>query len=440
MRRTQSIALVNPRSLHAWECLGLGYLASYSYLFGFAPEQYRFFSGEFDTDDVIVAGCCDVDVVGFSVTTFQVPHALRLIERIRQVNPAVCVVWGGYGVNGLDANTLVQEFGHAVDHFIQGPGEEAWVDFLTAPQAERVVRRGLIADLNRVPYPDRRLIRIDRNLDKLARRGEGRKTSMELQRGGCPFACVFCAAQSYTQVHGRTRTAENMVGEMVELRDQWGMDRESIVLLSDAEVFLTAQMLDVARLKIEAGVEFGFGMNVVASDVARPKARRVLEELCRAGLREVWMGVEAGPSLMELTRKPITPDQVREAMRVTRELGLVRKAYFILGFTPLETRETVLERADFIDEIDPDVVGFSLYIPVPGSAGYDHAAHRSIDYENSCEYYNKYVSSDALSNEELRGLQEQLVQRYATKATYRQQANETNSMVSLKEKAGRSGY
>ena len=40
--------LVSPRSLHAWESLGLGYLASYSYKFGFRREHYRFFSGEFE--------------------------------------------------------------------------------------------------------------------------------------------------------------------------------------------------------------------------------------------------------------------------------------------------------------------------------------------------------------------------------------------------------
>src|SRR5262249_45296524 len=122
--RQQKIALINPSSLHAWECLGLGYLASYSYKFGFAPENYRFYCGEFDSDDAIVAGCQDLDVIAFSLTSFQVAHALRLIERIKPLNPRAKIVWGGYAVSGLSEAQLLEEYGGLVDHFVQGPGEE----------------------------------------------------------------------------------------------------------------------------------------------------------------------------------------------------------------------------------------------------------------------------------------------------------------------------
>lgn len=437
---TGPIALVSPESLHAWECLGLGYLASYSYKFGYRPEQYRFFSGEFDDQPTIIEGCSDAEVVAFSVTTFQIAKAAELSERVRALNGEVTIIWGGYGVSGLTDQQLLQQYGKIADFFVKGPGEEAWVQILTEADPPRVIRRGLIADLNEIPFPDRDLIRIDRNFEKLAGRGEGKKTSMELQRGGCPFECIFCAAPSYTKLHGKTRTPENMVDEMVELRDHWGMDAHSMVLLCDAEIFLTSSMREMAKLKRDRGVEFSFGMNVVASDAAKPSHWKTLEEMAAAGLAEVWMGVEAGPSLMDLTKKPITPDQVRTAFKVTRDLGIVRKAYFILGFTPLETRETILERIDFIEEIDPDVVGFSLYIPVPGSSGYDHELHGQIDYSKSCEYFNTHTRSDTLSNEELQYWQRYLVDYFGDRITYRQQNNETNTMIRLKEAAGRSGY
>ena len=56
------------------------------------------------------------------------------------------------------------------------------------------------------------------------------------------------------------------------------------------------------------------------------------------------------------------------AFRITKELGLIRKGYFILGFTPNETEDTIKERISFIEEIDPDEVGFTIYIPVPGTS------------------------------------------------------------------------
>jgi len=440
INQNKTIALISPRSIHAWECLGLGYLASYSYQFGFRPEQYRFFAAEFDTDEVIIAGCEDADVIAFSLTSFQLTHALGLLRAIRKINRHAKIVWGGYAVSGLTAAQLLELYGDHADYFVQGPGEESWVEILTSPNPPQVLRKPLIADLNQVPFPDRELIRIDRNFEKLRARGGGRKTSMEMQRGGCPFHCIFCAAGSFTRTHGRTRTAENIVGEMQVLHDRYGMDRDSMTLMCDAEIFLTPEMSRVAELKIQHGIEFQFGMNVVASTILHPAARRTLEDLQRAGLTEVWMGVESDPSLMGATGKPITPAQVREAFHCTKEMGLTRKAYFILGFTPEETEETIRNRIPFIEEIDPDVVGFTIYVPVPGSPGYDHALHRDIDYENSCEYFNTYTRTKTLSNQDLQYWQNYLVEYFRDRITYRQQNNETNSAILLKERAGRSGY
>ncbi len=434
------IVLVSPRSQHAWECLGLGYLASYSYKFGIRPEQYSFFSAEFDSDDEIIASCEDADVVGFSLTSFQVGHALSLVREIENINPRARIVWGGYAVSGLTEPQLLEMYGGHVDYFVQGPGEESWVEILSNPIAQRVIRKPLMAHLNEIPFPDRDLIRIDRNFEKLRKLGEGHKTSMEMQRGGCPFGCIFCAAGSLTRMHGRSRTAENIVDEMRVLRDKYGMDRESMVLMCDAEIFVTPEMQKMAELKIRRGIEFKFGMNVVASTILKPSARRALEKMVEAGCTEVWMGVESDPSLMHLTGKPITPEQVKEAFRITKEMGLIRRAYFILGFTPEETEQTILNRIPFIEELDPDVVGFTIYIPVPGSPGYNHDLHKHIDYDNSCEYLNTYTRTKALSNDDLQYWQKYLVQYFQDRITYRQLNNKTNSMTIIKERAGRSGH
>jgi radical SAM superfamily enzyme YgiQ (UPF0313 family) len=264
---------------------------------------------------------------------------------------------------------------------------------------------------------------------------------MEMQRGGCPFGCIFCAARSFTREHGRSRTAENIVDEMQILRDKYGMDADSMVLTCDAEIFLTEEMYKMAELKIKRGIEFKFGMNVVASTLLSKQSQRVLKKMMEAGLTEVWMGVESDPTLMHLTGKPITPAKVREAFRVTREMGLIRKAYFILGFTPEETEQTILNRISFIEEFDPDVVGFTIYIPVPGSPGYNHELHKGIDYEHSCEYFNTYTKTKTLSNKDLQYWQNYLVNYFKERITYRQQQNNnTNSMTLLKKRAGRSGH
>jgi len=421
------IVLVTPKSDHSWESLGLGYIAAYSYLFGFQPNQYSFFHGQFDSDETIVAGCEHADIIAFSLTTFQVSSALVLIHKIRKINRIARIVWGGYAVNGLTEKQLLDMYGSSVNYFIQGPGEESWVAFLQNSNPPRIMRKQLMNYLDSVPFPDRDLIRVDRHFEKLATIGEGRKTSMEMQRGGCPFNCVFCAARSYSRKRGLSRSAQNIVSEMEMLRDRYGMDQNSMVLMCDAEVFLTQEMAIMAQLKIERGITFGYGMNVVASTILDTESRNVLEKMVQSGCREIWMGVECGPSLLHLTGKPNTANQLREAFRITNEMGLARKAYFILGFTPEETEETIKERIAFIEELDPDEVGFSLYIPVPGSLGYRHEEHRHIDYSVSCEYHNSFTHTDTLSNEDLKYWQKYLVEYFNDKIGYRQKHTDSKS-------------
>lgn len=87
---------IRPKSIHQWEALGVAYLASYSYKYGgYSREDYSFFDGYFDTDEIIVNGCREAEIIGFTLTSFSVDMALRLMEKIRIVNQAAKIVWGG---------------------------------------------------------------------------------------------------------------------------------------------------------------------------------------------------------------------------------------------------------------------------------------------------------------------------------------------------------
>lgn len=428
---------IRPKSIHQWEALGVGYLAAYSYKYGgYSREDYAFYDGHFDSDEEIVDGCKTAKIIGFSLTSFSVDAALGLIEAIKKVNGTAKIVWGGYAVNGFSEAKLLERWGDQVDYFLQGPGEESWLEVISGKADRRVIRKQIMPNLDNIPFPDRELIRIDRHFEKLKNMGEIRKTSMELQRSVCPFDCIFCAGSSFAKPNRRTRTAKNMIGEMIELRDKWAMDKNSMVLTCDAEVFLTPDMYEMAELKIRNEIEFKYGMNVVASMILKPEERRILERMQESGLTEVWMGVESGPTLMKETGKPITPEKVKEAFKITKEMGLIRKGYFILGFTPNETEETIKERISFIEEIDPDEVGFTIYIPVPGSRDYNDEVHSGINYAASDEYQNTFTRTNTLTNEELHYWQDYLVKYFSDKAAWRQNPDKNKTLLN----PGRSGY
>src|SRR5882724_5616469 len=89
------ISLVHGKYFNSWEALGLGYIGGY--LRNHVPHaEINFFQGCFDSDDEIVQGCADSDIVAFSCTTPTVPHSRNLCRRIKALNPKVWTVAGGY--------------------------------------------------------------------------------------------------------------------------------------------------------------------------------------------------------------------------------------------------------------------------------------------------------------------------------------------------------
>ena len=53
---------------------------------GYSREDYAFFDGHFDTEEVIVNGCTAAEIIGFSLTSFSVDAALELMDKIRVIN------------------------------------------------------------------------------------------------------------------------------------------------------------------------------------------------------------------------------------------------------------------------------------------------------------------------------------------------------------------
>jgi len=75
------IVFIQPKSFHTWETLNIGYLAPYLRLHGY--NNLPFFSGFFNSDEEIIKGCKDANIVGFSCTSPQMKHALHLAKAIK---------------------------------------------------------------------------------------------------------------------------------------------------------------------------------------------------------------------------------------------------------------------------------------------------------------------------------------------------------------------
>ena len=152
------IAFVQPRSFHTWEAINIGYLASYLREKGY--QDLAFFSGFFDSDDTIIQGCRNADIIGFSCTSPQMAHALKLAARIKRQDNYI--VFGGAHPSALSETTIANEY---VDAVVVGEGEQAFLD-IVEDNRNSTVRRPYLEDLDSLPFPDRRLIKQERNISK----------------------------------------------------------------------------------------------------------------------------------------------------------------------------------------------------------------------------------------------------------------------------------
>ena len=399
------IALVQPVSFHTWEALSVGYLAAYLKKYGF--NNIEFYSGFFDSDEEIISGCKNADIIGFSCTSPQIKHGFELAKKIK--NQRNYIVFGGCHPSALPNDTLQQEF---IDAVVVGEGEEAFLDIVRGNR-ERIVQKPYIQNLDDIPFPDRQVIRQERNL-QLSMKNYGKRIGGIFCNRGCPFSCVFCASHSVWSRNCRFRSPENIFEEFEQIVKDWKLD---FVTFADDELGINKeQLIHFCELKIKKGVKTPWGCNVVASTLTD----NLLSVMKKANCTELWIGVESGsPKILKDIGKPNTIKKIKVVFKKTKDMGFIRRAYMLLGM-PDESFEDIKMSEELIDEIEPDIVGFTILAPYPGTKFYDPQIHKDIDWSIVDEYQNMLTNTKFLSNEDLRKEQGRLVEKYKKIITVRQ--------------------
>jgi len=101
--------------------------------------------------------------------------------------------------------------------------------------------------------------------------------------------------------------------------------------------------------------------------------------LRNSGCVEVAFGVESGSQrVLDHIRKGVTIEQAEQAIAWTKEVGMISKAYFIVGL-PGESLQSVQDTIDFIERVQPDRCTLSTFQPYPGSPIYDHPEEFEIE-------------------------------------------------------------
>lgn len=395
---------------HTWEALGIGYLIAYAKE-NVPDAEFSFYSGFYDSDDDIVKAGKDVDFACFSCTSPQFAHGVKLARKIKENNPYVRTIFGGVHVSCVPYEIVKNE---CIDVVVQGEGEKALVHILKSEHVgwKRIIKCECVESLDELPFPDRDAIKVERNITQ-AYKDNGRRITSILSSRGCPYDCKFCASKSLWGRGARMRTAYNVLSEMCEVVDQYKLDM--IKFADDTFTISKSRVLEFCeKKKMVCDVPFGANAHVGSIN------EKIIKALAEANCEELWFGVESGSDRIRAEMgKSATKRQIVDAFHLCKKYGILTRAYFMLGW-PSETREDIKKTEKLCDELDPDVVGFTILAPYPGSELYDEEKMGNVDWSKVDEYGNDLMRTAELTNEELKEEQRRLVEKHEEKICYRQ--------------------
>lgn len=317
------------------------------------------------------------DLIGVTVFSYCYGYAYDLIKAIRG-KFHIPLVLGGPHISVEGAKALLEtdaEFG------VKNEGEYTLMELLRElgqphPQFSRIQGlfwregarivenpdRPFISDLDSLPFPDYEVFGIerypcfrDKNLPLITSRG-------------CPFACNYCSVRLSMGQRFRMRSQENVFAEIEYFyRQGWN----NFDFNDDCFTLDRQRAEGICDLIIQNNLKISFQLyNGIRVDTVDPE---LLRKLKQAGCYFISYGCEAGNErVLKIIKKGITLEQVRLAVKWTKEAGIRNAVNFIIGHTG-ETYADAFATLKFAKSLPTDFVNFYNLLPYPGTESYQWA-------------------------------------------------------------------
>ena len=332
------------------------------------------------------------EIVGFSITNWDVLEAVRLAGKIKSVIPDVCVIFGGPQASLCPTETLQYP---EVDILVLGEGETSIVELVEALEKRHTLsevkgiayrdtnlnpvsteKRPLIEDLSRLPLPAYELF------DPPAYRATGELRLGIMSTRGCPYQCTFCTGRKVMGRLIRNRPPAEVMAELVYwykkygvthfcfLEDNWlGQHKNALELLDQ---------LEEAQLPITYSLEVGVRGDALTEEIC--------ERLKKTGCTIVAIGIESvNPEVLRLAKKGETLEDITRGIRAAKAVGLFVKGYFIVGL-PGDTKTKVKEAVAYCRREKIDMPRFALAQAFPHTELAEWVAKHGEFYHEPYEY------------------------------------------------------
>ena len=351
--------------------------------------------------------------VGLSVMTAQIPSAIEISRRVRQIDSSIPIIWGGiyptmypeqvagsnyvdFAVKGECEITALELLTTIKEH--SDPGQVRGISFKSGQKVITTDDREQL-DINQLPPLEWNLVEDIRsigNLEEVAKRsGVGLPI---LTSRGCPHRCTFCINPILKQRY-RYRKADLVlkdIGDIINL----GVD---CISFFDEDLFANRRrLIEIIDGIEERGLKFRwFGSTRVDYFGANRINMDLLARIKESGCQQLGVGAESGSQrMLDYLKKDITVEDTINAANMMNQVGIDANFSFMIAL-PGEEENDIKQTLQLIGHITGinhsfRILGPFIYRPYPGSELYFECLKSGMKEPTTLEEWaaSPYIGSE----------------------------------------------
>lgn len=321
--------------------------------------------------------------VGITAPTILVCQAARLAGELKKIDKKIITILGGAHITALPAETIMDfpEF----DVGCVGEGEKTIQELITALENKGDLKavqgivfrengRALITqgrmpiqELDELPFPAWDLLEGFPGAYKPPAHTYRRLPLATLVTSrGCPYQCIFCDTSVFGRRH-RFHSASYVFKMIETLHREYGI--KEIIFYDDAITTQRQRLIEICGMLNESKIRIRWSCSSRVNQIDK----EILKIMKKGGCWQIGYGIESGSQqILDILKKKITLEQIRNAIRLTKEAGISSKGFFMIG-NFLETKETINQTINFAKSLALDDFQITNFTPFPGSEAYNTA-------------------------------------------------------------------
>jgi len=318
--------------------LGIPYLSAYLKQYGHETDALLDFHMSYEDyikklDEKLIE--FDPDVISITMLSTNRVCCYRIIDHLEY--HGVKIVVGGHHASCM-ADQLFERYPWI--YVIKGEGDEMLCSIVDDDTCLPGIYEGrVVKDLDSLPLPDH---------DLYFKNDPDRRLACILTSRGCPEKCSFCGLPTISHRTHRRRSIYNVINEIVTLVTEYPK-LEKIAIQDDSFMLNNKWVIDLC--KDICFLDLHWIKFQVAGRV-RPVSAELLYWMNKAGMHEIYIGVESGDQeILDRAHKKIRLGDVEHFFNFSKPYPkMIISPYLITGL-PGETWDTVKETVRFIKSL-----------------------------------------------------------------------------------------